>query len=164
LWFCFFSLECFYFSAKNNGGLGNYLCYWKGIVFLSDIGGFTTRLLIIYLSLSIWLKMQLPLKPTGVFTVSRKLSQSFKLNSAWKANRYPISTLIIEPAFGESSIPEKSLPRLLRKSNRLWQCVFVVARLAETISQHTRQIDLVVDLDQNGRFMIVCPGTSAENL
>lgn len=83
--------------------------------------------------------------------------------SRGRRNRYPISTLIIEPAVGVSSIPEEVFTQAAQEIQQALAMRFVVARLAETISQHTRQIDLVVDLDQNGRFMIVCPGTSAEN-
>ena len=77
---------------------------------------------------------------------------------------YPICALMVEPECGAENWPlEKDLERAVREIEMQIRRKYAATELAEAISNHTRQTDLVVDLGEPGQFLLICPDITTDN-
>jgi len=73
---------------------------------------------------------------------------------------HPISALVVEPDPGSSEWPEAAD---LDQAVRDFKKRYLLAKLAKEVSKQVRLTDLVVETDEDGRFLIVCPETTSDN-
>lgn len=71
----------------------------------------------------------------------------------------PLSLLVIEPSGGAK---ETDTQRFVQRVQESMLQRFVAASLAQVINKEARRTDLVATRNSDGRFMVLCPETSAE--
>ncbi len=71
----------------------------------------------------------------------------------------PLALIVVEPSTGSLSAElKRSVQELQKKMTQR----FLVATLAQLISNEARRTDLVISRNDHGRFVILCPETSSE--
>jgi hypothetical protein len=76
-----------------------------------------------------------------------------------RRNKRPISAMVIEPDQADRTWPD--VPELQRAVED-FKKKYILAKLLNIVSNQLRLSDLVIDMDENGRFIIICPETSSE--
>lgn len=75
---------------------------------------------------------------------------------------HPITAVIVEP--NQNTIHEDSLyQQALIEAQQTLRGQYISNKLTQVIEKETRLTDLVVEWDKQGRFVIVCPETTAES-
>jgi len=73
---------------------------------------------------------------------------------------HPISAMVVEPDPGASEWPDAAdLDQVVRDFKKR----YLLAKLAKEVSKQVRLTDLVVETDEDGRFLIVCRETTSDN-
>ena len=73
---------------------------------------------------------------------------------------HPISAMVVEPDPGASEWPDAAdLDQVVRDFKKR----YLIAKMAKVVSKQARLTDLVVETDEEGRFIIVCPETTSDN-
>lgn len=71
----------------------------------------------------------------------------------------PLALIVIEPSAGSL---DAELKRSVQELQKKMTQRFMVATLAQMISNEARRTDLVINKNDHGRFVILCPETSSE--
>ena len=76
-----------------------------------------------------------------------------------RRNKRPISAMVIEPYHAGGSWPD--IPELQHAMDD-FKKKYAIAKLLNIISNQLRLSDLVIDMDEQGKFIIICPETSSD--
>ncbi|MCD4672511.1 MAG: hypothetical protein K8R77_07605 [Anaerolineaceae bacterium] len=78
---------------------------------------------------------------------------------------YPVCALVVEPENGAGNWPlDEDLERAVREIEVRIREKYATTELAETISDLTRQTDFVIDMGIPGRFLLICPEATPQNV
>lgn len=76
-----------------------------------------------------------------------------------RRNKRPISAMVIEPYQPDGSWPDvPELQDVMEDFKRK----YIIAKLLNIVSNQLRLSDLVIDMDEHGKFIIVCPETTSD--
>lgn len=76
-------------------------------------------------------------------------------------HHHPLSVVVVEPK--KESI-QVALHRAVKEVQEVIMKNYVITRLADSLSRHLRRTDMVLEERERGRFIILCPDTSARDL
>ncbi len=76
-------------------------------------------------------------------------------------NHYPLSVVVVEPT-GDAL--QLALQRAVQEMQQTLLNSYVITNLAHALSRYLRRSDLVLQERERGRFIILCPDTSARDM
>jgi hypothetical protein len=76
-------------------------------------------------------------------------------------HHHPLSVIVVEPQPGSIQVV---LHRAVQEVQQAIMNNYVITKLADSLSHHLRRTDLVLEQRDRGRFIILCPDTSARDL
>ncbi len=170
-----------------NGGL--ILAFWLVIYLLGKLflfetrpfwGGVYTYLTITemaLLSLSVWLSHRLALAMHDFEDAVENLTM-VNLNGRVRSldqaaddiqvemfrsrhHHHPLSVIVVEPKKDSLQV---ALHQAVKEVQETIMRSYVITKLADSLSRHLRRTDLVLEERERGRFIILCPDTSARDL
>jgi hypothetical protein len=76
-------------------------------------------------------------------------------------HHHPLSVIVVEPKKDSHQV---ALHQAVKEVQETIMRSYVITKLANSLSRHLRRTDLVLEERERGRFIILCPDTSARDL